>query len=64
MNDKALIVLLAISGVLAVAHFALSLCIVPHIFGIIISVTMIVVNGFTLLYIIKVKKSLSQDYKV
>jgi cytochrome c biogenesis factor len=57
-------VILTCSAILAVIHFAMSLIIVPHIFGLLISVTMIITNVLYIVYIVKIKKRMNEDYKV
>lgn len=64
MKEKVLLAILSISAALSLVHFVLSFIIVPHIFGLLISITMLIFNLLYIIYLVKVKKKMSQDYKV
>jgi hypothetical protein len=64
MKEKVLIAAYIGSAIISLAYFILSFISVPHIFGMILSMSMLIVNCVSLLYILKIKKSYEQDYKV
>ena len=64
MRDTLKVAVLAGSTVIAAAHFILSIVIVPHIFGLLISGPMFLIGVLGILYFVKVKKAMKQDYKV
>lgn len=64
MKDKALLWIFGCSAVISAMHIAMSLVIVPHIFGLLISITMFIINVLYLVYIVKIKKKLKEDYKI
>jgi len=64
MRDIFKVGILAVNTLIAITHFVLSILIVPHIFGLLISGPMILVGVVGILYFLKVKKEMKQDYKV
>lgn len=64
MKDNVKIGIVVTSGIISLTHFILSFVIVPHIFGIILSTTMLLFNIIYFVYLIKIKKQISEDFKV
>ena len=56
MKDSVLIGFFLGSWILSIIHFTVSLIIVAHIFGLLISVTMFFISSFYLFYILILKK--------
>lgn len=64
MNDKIMLGGVTFSLLVSIAQLVLSLLMVPHIFGIMLSITFIIINILILIYVLKVKKVLSSDVKM
>lgn len=64
MKDNAKVAILAASTLISITHFILSIIIVPHIFGLLISGPMIVICVLGIIYLVKVKKTMKKDYKI
>jgi hypothetical protein len=64
MKDSISLSILGFSTVLSVAHLVLSFVVVPHIFGFLISSSTLIFNILAIIYILKVKGKMDEDYKV
>ena len=64
MKDSVSLSILGISTVLSAAHLVLSFIIVPHIFGFIISSSTLIFNILAIIYVLRVKGKMDEDYKV
>jgi Na+/H+ antiporter NhaC len=64
MNERTKLAIYTLSALISLAHLVLSFIVVTHIFGLLMSAAMIIVNVLVLIYEIKVKKQISSDYKV
>jgi len=64
MKDSISLSILGFSTVLSSAHLVLSFVVVPHIFGFLISSTTLIFNILAIIYILKVKGKMDEDYKV
>lgn len=64
MNETLTVSVLVFSTLLSILHIILSLLVVPHIFGFLLSSTTLIFNILALVYILKVKKKVEIDYKV
>jgi hypothetical protein len=63
MNEKVRLGGILCSLLLSVTELVMALLMVPHIFGIMISVTLLIINILYLIYELKVKQVLSNDIK-
>jgi magnesium-transporting ATPase (P-type) len=64
MNDKIMLGGVSFSLLVSITQLVLALLMVPHIFGIMLSITFIIINILILIYVLKVKKVLSRDVKM
>ena len=56
MKDNVKIGIVISSGIISLTHFIVSFIVVPHIFGILLSMTMLLFNIIAFVYLIKIKK--------
>ena len=64
MKDSVSLSILGLSTVLSAAHLVLTFIIVPHIFGFIISSSTLIFNILAIIYVLRVKGKMDEDYKV
>ena len=64
MKDSVSLSILGLSTVLSAAHLVLCFIIVPHIFGFIISSSTLIFNILAIIYVLRVKGKMDEDYKV
>jgi hypothetical protein len=64
MKDSISLSILGFSTVLSLAHLVLSFVVVPHIFGFLISSSTLIFNILAIIYVLKVKGKMDEDYKV
>jgi hypothetical protein len=56
MKDNKLLGVFIVSGVLSLIHAVFSFLLVPHIFGMLLSITLLIFNILAIVYIVKVRK--------
>ena len=64
MKDSIALSVLGFSSVVSIAHLVLSYILVPHIFGLLLSSCTLIFNILGIIYILKVKEKMDQDYKL
>ncbi len=56
MKDNQLLAVFIVSGIFSLTHTVFSFLLVPHIFGMLLSVFLLLFNILAIVYIIKVRK--------
>lgn len=56
MKDNQLLAVFIVSGIFSLTHTVFSFLLVPHIFGMLLSVFLLLFNILAIVYIVKVRK--------
>ena len=63
MKENLLLPVFIVSGTLSLTHVVFTFLLVPHIFGGLTSISLLIFNILAIVYVVKVRKQIQEDFK-